>query len=80
MTPNGYYAHATRVGTFYIVPRNGRWHAMFEDEDLGSYHSPQHALDDLAGGTTYWPSVGNPEKFNLPDELGDWTFTPLRSR
>ncbi|WDA36837.1 hypothetical protein [Sphingobium sp. YC-XJ3] len=32
------YVHQTRWGRFSIVARpNGRWSAMFEDEDLGSW-------------------------------------------
>lgn len=72
------YRHNTRCGTFWIaLLSDGRWHAAWEDEDLGAYASPQHALDDLAGGTTYWPSSGvNPASLGLPDEISEWT--PVR--
>lgn len=61
------------AGLFSIrLDRNGRWHAMFEDEDLGSYVSAQHACDDLAGGHTFMPSCGDTALQRLPDEVGDW--------
>lgn len=75
---SGYFVFATKAGRFAIVPSSGRWHAMFEDERLGSYASPQHALDDLAGGHCDWPSCGDPSTFGLPDELSDWTFVRTR--
>ncbi len=70
----GYFIYSTRAGRFSIVPKGSRWHAYFEDEDLGGYISPQHALDDLAGGHTDWPSCGDPAAFGLPDDLAEWTF------
>lgn len=67
------YTFRTKAGTFAIrLDRYGRWHAMFDDEDLGSYATAQHACDDLAGGHTYWPSCGDPSAFALPEEVGDW--------
>ncbi|MFN7609981.1 MAG: hypothetical protein ACK5QX_03445 [bacterium] len=46
---------------------------MFNDEDLGSYHSPEAAADDAAGGHTFTPSNGiSLDKFNLSYDLGDW--------
>lgn len=67
------YTYRTRAGTFRIVQQpDGHWQAMYEDEGLGSYSSPQHALDDLAGGYTFWPSCGDPSQLGLPDELSDW--------
>ena len=67
------YTYRTRAGLFAIVLKHdGMWHAMFEDEPLGRYASPQQALDDLAGGTTHWPSCGDPSQFSLPEEIGDW--------
>lgn len=69
------YEFATHAGVFRIaVTANGRWQAMFEDEGLGSYTTPQQALDDLVGGHTFWPSCGDPSRFGLPEELADWSF------
>lgn len=56
------------------MPNGDRYIAALEDENLGSYASAEQALDDLAGGSTSWPSVGDPRKFGLPDELGEWEF------
>ena len=52
---------------------DGRWHPMLDDQDLGSYHSPAAALDDLAGGHTTG-LVGNLDssRCGLPDELSGW--------
>lgn len=73
----GYWTYPTRWGVFSIrQSRDGRWHPMFGDEDLGSYHHPAAALEDLAGGHTATPSNGmDTERAGLPDELGEWTFT-----
>jgi uncharacterized protein (TIGR03435 family) len=49
----------TRVGPFYIAERGGRYHPVFREESLGSYHSPASAADDLAGGHTFF----------LPDDI-----------
>ena len=67
------YKHNSRLGPVYIVPNQGRWHIVFNEEDLGSYHSPQAAADDAAGGHTYTPSNGvDLDRLNLSDDLGDW--------
>lgn len=71
----GYWEHRTRRGTFRIVPRGGRFHPFFEDEDLGSYHSVAAALDDLVGGYTTTPSNGvDTSTCGLPDAITEWTF------
>lgn len=68
-----YYRYPTTAGEFRIAQeKTGRWQAMFEDEGLGSYQTAQHALDDLAGGHTFWPSCGDPSRFRLPEEISDW--------
>lgn len=76
----GGYRYSTRSGAFLIlVDEHGKWHALFEDEHLdGPFLTAQHALDDLAGGHTPWPNCGDPSRFGLPDEIGDWT--PIRAR
>lgn len=63
----------TRVGTFRIIHRAGRWHAMFEDEDLGAYMTCQQAAHDLAGGHAFSPSCGDPSQYGVPDDLGEWS-------
>jgi hypothetical protein len=67
------YKHNSRLGPVYIVPKAGRWHIIFNEEDLGSYHSPEAAADDAAGGHTFTPSNGvDLDRLNLSDNLGDW--------
>jgi len=68
-----FYRFTSKKGAFYIKPKSGLWHPFFEDEDLGGYTTPQTALDDLAGGHTFFPSSGlDPSTCGLPDEVGDW--------
>ena len=68
----GFY-HPTKWGRFAIIARDGRWHAMFEDEDLGSYHSAVAAHDDLIGDHCFSNSAGlDTSRIGLPDELADW--------
>lgn len=65
--------YRTTPGTFRIAREGQRWRCWYEDEKLmGTYLSPQHALDDLAGGHTDWPSCGDPSELGLPDEISDW--------
>jgi hypothetical protein len=62
----------TRVGVFCVRFFNGRYHALFGDENLGNYATPQQAAEDLAGGYTDWPSCGDPSRFGLPSDIGEW--------
>jgi hypothetical protein len=67
------WSYKTRVGTFQIVERDGRFHAMLDDDDLGSYSYPWQAADDLAGGHTLSPSCGvDTATLGISDALGDW--------
>tara|TARA_R110002072_G_scaffold113009_1_gene242418 strand:+ start:2030 stop:2260 length:231 start_codon:yes stop_codon:yes gene_type:complete len=73
------YRWRSRIGNFYIRPSGRYWAAMFEDEPLGEYRSPQGALDDLAGGHADWPSGGvDPSTLGMPDEIGDWDVIESR--
>lgn len=75
----GYWQYQTEVGTFRIIRRGDRYHPVFEDEDLGSYHSVIAALDDLVGGHTFSPSNGiDTSECGLPDEISEWTFVRTR--
>ncbi len=67
------YFWNTKVGTFYIAEHEGRYHPVFRDESLGSYASPAHAVDDLAGGHTFSvPGVPDTSKLGIPDDIGEW--------
>ncbi len=67
------YAYRTRIGTFIIRFRAGRWSILFDGENLGNgYVSPMAALDDLAGGHCDWPGVTDPSTLGISDDLADW--------
>jgi hypothetical protein len=67
------YYYKTRVGTFRIEERQGRWHVVFKDESLGSYAYPSQALDDLVGGHTFSPRDRiDTRKLDLPPFLNEW--------
>lgn len=77
MKPLIYYQ--TKIGTFYICQSSDRrFHPVFNDESLGSYDSPEDAIDDLVGGHTY--SVLHPKnnrtidtaELDIPDDIFEW--------
>lgn len=68
------YAFKTRVGTFYIVQIDGRFHPYFRDESLGSYFSADQAADDLAGGHTFSvPGGHDTARLGIPRSVAEWT-------
>ena len=67
------YRYRTRRGPVYIVPRGERWHIVYDEEDLGSYHSPRSAADDASGGHTFSPSNGvDLGDLDIPEDIGEW--------
>ena len=74
------YRHESRVGPFFVRlnPHTLRWHAIWDDEDLGSYSSPVGAIDDLAGGHTFSASCGDTSQFGLSHDITEWI--PIVSR
>jgi hypothetical protein len=68
------YYFDTRVGRFFIsVSDDGRFHPVYEDESLGSYHSALAAADDLAGGHTFSaPGVKDTAALGIPADIGEW--------
>lgn len=67
------WRYKTKEGTFYIVEKNGWFQVVFDNDSLGSYKTPQQAVDDLAGGHTFWPSSGvDPSELCIPEDLGEW--------
>ncbi len=69
-----YFSFRTRAGTFRIKREGDRWRPYFEEEKLmGTYLSPQHAVDDLAIGATDWPSCGDPSELGISDDISDWS-------
>ena len=67
------YAHQTGAGTFVInLHKDGRWHVLFEGEDLGNYFTPQQAADELSSGGTDWAGLIDPSTLGISDDIGDW--------
>ena len=67
------YVCKTKIGEFFIVEHNGRFFPIFREESLGSYATPEQALDDLVGGHTFSPSSNiDTTKLGIPRELSDW--------
>lgn len=67
------YRHPEPHDDFSVrLHADGTWRAWWRDEDLGENVSAQAAVEDLASGTTQWPSCGNPGTLGLSDDLSDW--------
>lgn len=63
----------TGAGPFYIAESSGNYHPVFKGESLGSYATPQQAVDDLAGGHTFTPVNGeDTASLGIPGDLGGW--------
>ncbi|MGX1498565.1 hypothetical protein ACSSV1_003616 [Labrenzia sp. MBR-25] len=69
-----YYQYFTPQGTVGLIPEpHGRYKIMFNEENLGSYHSAEAAADDVSGGHTFSPSSGvDLGELGIPADLGDW--------
>ena len=64
------YEFETRAGTFRIKQKpNGKWEAMFEEEALGTYQTPDCALEGLISGTINPSSSADNSP---PEDLSDW--------
>ena len=67
------WRYKTKIGTFLIVHKDNQFHAIFEDEHLGSYTTPEQAAYELSMGYTFWPSVGiDPGTLGISGDLSDW--------
>lgn len=70
------YLFPTRAGVASIRfnSLNQRYHIFLGDEDLGSYRSLQHAVDDLSGGHTFTSSSGvDTATLGIPEDIQEWT-------
>ena len=75
------YSFQTTKGTFYIVERDDRWHVLFEDESLGSYHSARAAASDISGGHTFSAGRGiDPASLGIPEDLNEWHVVKTTQR
>ncbi len=64
----------TKAGMVSIRPDGKRWCVFFEEENLGSYHSPKVAADDVSGGHTFSPSGGiDLGSLGIPCDVDEWT-------
>lgn len=67
------FKHPTSNGPVFIVPYRERWIVLYDDENLGSYHSPEAAADDVAGGHTDSPSNGvDLGDLGISENINDW--------
>lgn len=68
------YGHKTPAGPVFIGQSpDGRFHPIWEDESLGSYHSAIAAMEDLSGGHTFTPSDGTDMgALGISADPGDW--------
>lgn len=69
------YTFQTRKGLARIDqnPKNKLFYAVFNDESLGSYHSPEQAAEELSAGCTFIPVSGvEIGTLGIPSELGGW--------
>jgi hypothetical protein len=67
------FKYKTRIGNFYIAEHEGYFHAVYEDESLGSYSTPEQAADDLSGGHTFSNSKGvDTATLGIPEDIGEW--------
>jgi hypothetical protein len=74
ITVNYTYYFDTTAGRIFIVPTNdGRFQVEYQGEGLGSYHNPSAAIDDVAGGHTFWPSNGiDFGNLGIPSSINEW--------
>lgn len=64
----------TRQGPVFVgKDQHGRFHPIWKNESLGSYHSGVAAIDDVAGGHTFSPSDGTDlGSLGISSDPGDW--------
>lgn len=64
----------TRLGPAFIGRGpDGRFHAIWKGQSLGSYPNAVQAIDDMAGGHTYTPSDGTDlSALGISSDIGDW--------
>jgi hypothetical protein len=72
--PLYWYQYESRAGTVSLTPDSrGGYSVVFQEEDLGSYTSPEAAADDVSGGHTFSPSGGvDFAALSIPEDLSEW--------
>jgi hypothetical protein len=74
---SGYWRiYMRKLGIAFFIRRvGGSWHAMMNDESLGSYASPAEAHKALVSGRTERPAPGvDPARLKLLPDLAQWPF------
>lgn len=73
------YIHSTPYGQASIErSSNGRWNIVLAEEPLGSYSSPESALNAFVGGHTCTHSrCPDMALLGLPDSLLEWTLISM---
>jgi hypothetical protein len=73
------YKCRSLAGMFHIgQSSDGRFHPIYNGEDLGSYESAQHAVEDLAGGHTFGVNdritgkLLDTSKLGIPADVTEW--------
>lgn len=69
----GYWEYRTDRGAFRVVHAFGRYRATYQGRNLGSYPTPQMAVDELVAGRTLSPPL-DISKCGIPTDLRDWDF------
>jgi hypothetical protein len=69
------WRYQTPVGTFWIRPRGRVFVLGIGDEDLGSYHSPQAAADDVFTRVTGYDPWDSSDVLDgeEPTDLSEWS-------
>ena len=67
------YSYKSKMGTVWLVPRDGRYVVIYNNEELGSYATAAGAADDVSGGHTFLPSNGvDLGSLGIPANLAEW--------
>lgn len=70
----GYWTVQCEYLRFTISPGRNGFDVICDGEVLGTYSSPDAALEELVGGRTDWPGTVDPSELGLPDDLSEWAF------
>ena len=73
--PQPDYFFRSTYGTFFIRrQRDGQWHVLFEDHQLGAYVAPEEAVAQLGAGHFFWLASGlDSAAVGLPRDLTQWS-------
>ena len=67
------YVHKTAVGAFYIAEHDRRFHALFRNENFGSYATSQQAVDGLIKGHAVDSLNGlDTATLAIPNRVQEW--------